>query len=97
MSLDDRYDMSIIQNHTEELVYESLEKKLALIPDEDICKCEICIVDMACMALNKLPPRYRASLMGSIYSKAEDEKFEKEVISIVDESIAKISLNPGHK
>ena len=97
MALDDQYDLSNVQNYTEELVYQILEERLNRIPNEDICKCETCVIDMACLALNQLPPRYKASLMGTIYSKAVDDEMSELVMKTVDESIAKISLNPGHK
>lgn len=97
MALEDYYDLSHLKNHTEESVYIELEKQLVDIPDEDICKCNTCIVDMACLALNGLPARYRASLMGTIYSRAQDEAFEEKVKSMVAQAIAKISINPGHQ
>jgi len=96
MAFEDAYDLSTLKNHTEELVYKSLEQELNQIADEDICKCNTCVVDMACLALNKLAPRYRASLLGTIYSKAEDEAFEKEVAVAVDAAVQKIGLNPAH-
>lgn len=96
MSLDDMYDLSALKNHTEELVFDTLEKQLKAIPDEDICKCNICVVDMACLALNQLKPKYRASLMGTLYTKAQDDELEKEVLTEVDSAIQKIGLNPAH-
>lgn len=97
MALEDLYDLSHLKNHTEESVYQELEIQLAEIPDEDICKCNTCVVDMACLALNGLPARYRASLMGTIYSRAQDAEFEENVRSMVAVAIEKISINPGHQ
>ena len=84
-----------LKNHTEELVFRIMEEELDKISDEDVCKCEDCVLDMVCMSLNKLQPRYRVSLMGSIYSTAQDGELEQEVRKAVQESVEKISLNPA--
>lgn len=96
MALDNSYDLSNLKNHTEELVFRVMEEELRLIPDEDICKCQDCVLDMICLSLNKLQPRYRVSLMGTIYSTASDGDFEDEVRQVVRESIETISINPAH-
>ncbi|MDA3850476.1 MAG: late competence development ComFB family protein [Spirochaetaceae bacterium] len=97
MSLKDRYDFSLLKNHTEELVFEQLEKLLDNLPDEDLCKCETCILDMTCLALNKLPSRYRASLMGDIYSKVKDDELDGQVKEAVEQALSIISINPAHR
>ncbi|MDC7218593.1 MAG: late competence development ComFB family protein [Spirochaetales bacterium] len=96
MALDDIYDLSNLKNHTEELLFRIMEEELEKISDEDVCKCEDCVLDMVCMSLNKLAPRYRVSLMGSIYSTAQDGEFEEEVRNAVLEAVEKISLNRAH-
>ena len=96
MALENSYDLSNLKNHTEELVFRVMEEELNKIPNEDICKCEDCVLDMICLSLNKLQPRYRVSLMGTIYSTASDGDFEKEVSEKVKEAIGKISINPAH-
>jgi competence protein ComFB len=96
MALDNTYDLSHLKNHTEELVFRVMEEELNKISDEDICKCQDCVLDMICLSLNKLQPRYRVSLMGTIYSTASDDEFEKEVVHIVRGAIEKISMNPAH-
>jgi competence protein ComFB len=96
MALDATYDLTNLKNHTEELVFRVLEEELERISDEDVCKCEDCVLDMVCITLNKLQPRYRVSLMGSIYSSAQDKELESEVKSVVLEAIEKISLNRAH-
>ncbi len=96
MALDNNYDLSNLKNHTEELVFRVMEEELEHISDEDVCKCQDCVLDMICMSLNKLQPRYRVSLMGSIYSTALDGEFEQDVKNAVREAIEKISLNRAH-
>ncbi|MDC7221875.1 MAG: late competence development ComFB family protein [Spirochaetales bacterium] len=96
MALDEIYDLSNLKNHTEELVFKIMEEELEKISDDDICKCEDCVLDMVCISLNMLQPRYRVSLMGAIYSTAQDGEFEDVVRKAVGEAIEKISLNRGH-
>ncbi|MBN2626995.1 MAG: late competence development ComFB family protein [Spirochaetales bacterium] len=96
MALDDSYDLSNLKNHTEELVFRIMEEELNRISDEDVCKCHDCVLDMVCISLNNLEPRYRVSLMGSIYSSAQDGSLEDNVRTVVRNSIQKISLNRAH-
>lgn len=94
MSLADRYDLSDLENQMETFVFNELERQLNGIADEDICKCHDCVLDMSSFALNNLAPRYRSSLLGSLYAKAEEENVQNEVEKAVTEAIQKISQNP---
>lgn len=94
MALSDKYELSDLTNQMEDFVFTELEEQLDKIADEDICKCNDCILDMSCYALNNLTPRYRSSLIGSLYAKVEDEGVSKIVESQVTEAIQKISQNP---
>jgi len=94
MSLSDTYDLSYLTNQMEHFVFDELEHQLAAIADEDICKCNDCILDMACYALNNVPPRYRSSLMGSLYAKVETDEVGNVIRKNVSEAIQKISQNP---
>jgi competence protein ComFB len=52
---------------------------------------------MAAYALNKLPPLYRVSLLGTMYTHSMDEgDYGLKVASSVREAIKKISANPSH-
>jgi len=94
LALSDNYDLSDIINQMESFVFDELEHQLGAIADEDICKCNDCILDMACYALNNVSPRYRSSLMGSLYAKVETDEVSKSVRGNVTEAIQKISQNP---
>ena len=94
MALSDTYDLGELTNQMEDFVFGELEHQLGNIADEDICKCNDCILDMSCYALNNLTPRYRSSLIGSLYAKVEDEGISKLIQSQVSEAIQKISQNP---
>ena len=94
MSLADRYELTDLTNQMEFFVFEELERQLDAIANEDICKCNDCILDMACFTLNNLTPRYRSSLIGSLYAKVENDEVRREVSGSVAEAIQKISQNP---
>lgn len=94
MALSEDYDLSDLTNQMEAYVFNELEHQLDSIADEDICKCNDCILDMACYALNSLTPRYRSSLLGSLYANVQDPEVSKQVQSHVNEAIDKISQNP---
>ena len=94
MALQDRYDLSDLTNQMEDFVFDELEKQLNAIADEDICKCNDCILDMACYALNSLTPRYRSSLIGSLYAKIESDEVKRSISGSVADAVQKISQNP---
>ena len=94
MSLADRYDLSDLENQMETFVFNELERQLDAIADEDICKCRDCVLDMISYALNNLTPRYRSSLLGSLYAKAEEGNVQDQVEGAVSTAIEKITQNP---
>lgn len=96
MSLQDSYNFENLQNETERVVLQFLEK--AIEGRKDICTCEDCVLDMAAYALNHSKPYYRVSLLGTLYARAkeEDPKNVKEIQKAVDEAVEKISSNPSH-
>ena len=96
MAIRDKYDLEDLKNETEEFVFQELEKQLDMISDDDICKCHDCVLDMICLTLNRLQPRYRVSLMGTLYAKVESKDLEKEIADTVAEVLMKVSQNPGH-
>jgi competence protein ComFB len=55
-------------NMTEKVVDLRLEKYL---PSFDSCDCEMCIDDIKCLALNKLPPKYVSTPKGELFSKVD--------------------------
>lgn len=96
MPLVNDYDLSNLKNHTEEMVFRVMEEQLGKLSEEEVCKCQDCVLDMVCLSLNNLKPKYRVSLMGNIYSTATDDDFDKKVETAVEEAVAKISINPAH-
>ena len=96
MAIRDKYDLEELGNEMEEFVFQELEKQLDAISDDDICKCHDCVLDMICLSLNQLEPRYRVSLMGTLYAKVESQELEEKINHVVADVLMKVSQNPGH-
>lgn len=96
MAIRDKYDLEDLRNETEDFVFQELEKQLDAISDEDICKCHDCVLDMICLSLNQLEPRYRVSLLGTLYAKVESKELEDKIHDTVADVLMKVSQNPGH-
>ena len=93
----DTYDFDVIKNEAEKLVLHELEVQLTA-KNEEICKCEECVLDMAAIALNSVKPLYRCSLLGTLYTmQAMNEKsYADSVQNAVAQAINKVSKNPSH-
>jgi competence protein ComFB len=94
MGLKDNYDFEYLVNETERLVLDELEKQLNR--DDEICKCQECVLDMTAYALNHTPANYRVSLLGKLYAGTPDEKYEAEIKKAVTQAIKTIKKNPSH-
>ncbi|MDR2486091.1 MAG: late competence development ComFB family protein [Treponema sp.] len=97
MALTDKYDFELLKNEAEKLVFDELEKQLATYDDET-CRCNECVVDMAAMALNAVKPLYRVSLLGALYASEamNDEVYAQSVRQAVLNAIEKVRDNPAH-
>jgi competence protein ComFB len=95
MSLKEKYDLTDLKNDAEELVYSELEKILDE-KGEEICQCDDCVLDMICLSLNHVKPRYRVSLMGSLYTRVEDPETREQVDKAVRKAVEIVGTNPSH-
>ena len=97
MSFKDNYDFELLVNEAESIVIEELGRELANDRDNQICKCQDCVLDMAAFALNKVKPAYRSSFTGVIYALGlKDGEFMDQVTKSVKSAIEKIKKNPSH-
>jgi len=95
MALKDSYDFESLTNEAEELVVSEIEKQIPSHPE--LCTCSECILDVAAYALNRVHPRYRVSLLDSVYVEPEERSaYLKEIRRAVHEGILKVSTNPPH-
>ena len=97
MAFADIYDFEVLKNESEKLVIEELSRQLDAHKGP-ICLCNVCVVDMAAMALNTVKPLYRVSLLGGQYtSQAMAEKsFAVSLKDSVTKAIKKVKENPAH-
>lgn len=80
----------------EEVVLNSIE---GILDDINVCKCQICIMDIAALALNDLPPKYVATEKGELYSKVNSlrNQFEVDVIAAITKAAVLVKRSPRHK
>ncbi|MDR2510367.1 MAG: late competence development ComFB family protein [Spirochaetaceae bacterium] len=91
------YDFENIVDEGKRFVIEELARQLRKYPKE-ICVCADCVMDMAALALNTLPPRYKCSLLGGIYQAdcMNDPEYAGRVKHAVSVAIERVSSNPSH-
>jgi competence protein ComFB len=95
MAIKESYDFDSLMNEAEELVVSEIEKQIPAHPE--LCTCSECILDVAAYALNRVRPRYRVSLLDSVYIEPEERSdYLKEIRQAVLEGILKVSTNPPH-
>ena len=95
MAIKERYDFDSLANEAEELVVSEIERQIPAYPD--LCTCSECILDVAAYALNRVRPRYRVSLLDSVFVDAEErDDYLEEIRRAVREGILKVSTNPPH-
>jgi competence protein ComFB len=97
MAFLENYDFVLLKNEAEQLVLRELETQLGAL-EADICRCNECVVDMAAMALNAVEPKYRFSLLGSLYAAQamNEQGYAESVQKAVAHAIEKVSANPAH-
>ncbi|HDQ13528.1 MAG TPA: competence protein ComFB [Sediminispirochaeta sp.] len=97
MGLQENYNFDFLVNEAERMVLEELEHQLDSEKNKKICTCEECVLDMAALALNRLKPMYRASLMGTLYAHSlQESEYGEDVRNAVEEAISKVAKNPAH-
>ncbi len=91
----ERYNFDSLLNEAEALVIEEIGRQIPRFPD--LCTCQECILDVAAYALNKVRPRYRVSLLDTVYAEhSERNAYLREVRRAVTEGILKVKTNPPH-
>lgn len=87
--------MANIKNYMEEIVFNQMQEVLA---DINSCSCEKCVLDIAAIALNDLPPKYIVSEKGELYSKisALKQQFEVDVIAAIIKAAVLVKRKPRH-
>jgi len=83
-------------NYTLSWVWETLDEVLKKRPD--VCSCERCRYDMACLAANRLKPNYVISQHGQIYTKIKmlSQQIPTDILTEVVKAVEQVSQNPHH-
>ncbi|AGC68267.1 hypothetical protein Cst_c12760 [Thermoclostridium stercorarium subsp. stercorarium DSM 8532] len=84
-----------LKNYMEEIVFNFIDD---VLKDIDMCKCDICKLDVAAKALNELPPQYFVTEKGEVYSKINNLRlqFEVDVISAITRAAEVVRKKPRH-
>jgi competence protein ComFB len=87
--------MVTIKNYMEEVVFNLMD---GVLEDINVCRCEGCVMDIAAIALNDLPPKYIATEKGELYSKVNSLKsqFEVDVIAAITKAAVLVKRSPRH-
>jgi competence protein ComFB len=88
--------MQQIKNYMEEVVFMLMKE---VLNDINSCKCDKCILDIAAIALNDLPPKYIVSEKGELYSKINSlkQQFEVDVIAAITKAAVLVKRKPRHE
>ena len=97
MAFIDEYGFDMLKNEAEKLVINEIEEQLKT-GNEEMCRCNECIVDIGAIALSSVKPIYHSSLLGTLYaSKAMSEGgYADSVKNAVEQAIEKVKKNPAH-
>ena len=86
-----------LQNHTEDIVLETMEKMLKDEKFDKVCTCEQCLLDIATYSLNRIPAKYTSTHKGSVHTKIKDfeQQNQVDIIKIITKAIEIISKSPS--
>jgi competence protein ComFB len=95
MNLSDRHLTDILINEAEAMVVREMERQIPR--HQDLCTCDECIFDIAAYALNNVRPRYRVSLLDTVFAdRKEQTVYAREIEQAVSAAISKVRENPSH-
>ncbi|UCF99980.1 MAG: late competence development ComFB family protein [Spirochaetaceae bacterium] len=95
MMLEKRYDLENIRNESQGRVYERIDKLLE--EQDDICKCETCVLDLTAFILNRITPRYTTSMLGNLHPDAVfEKKIEVEIDLALRAGLKQLQEHPHH-
>jgi competence protein ComFB len=84
-----------IKNYMETIVFNMINE---VLDDVKGCKCDKCVLDIAAIALNDLPPKYTVTEKGELYSKINSlrQQFEVDILSAIIKAAVIVKRNPRH-
>jgi len=87
--------MPQIKNYMEEIVFNQMKD---ILNDINMCTCDKCLLDIAAIALNDLPPKYIVTEKGELYSKINTlgQQFEVDVVAAITKAAVLVKRKPRH-
>jgi competence protein ComFB len=87
--------MAQIKNYMEEIVFAQMKE---ILQDINMCTCEKCLLDIAAIALNDLPPKYVVTEKGELFSKINtlEQQFDVDVVAAITKAAVLVKRNPRH-
>jgi competence protein ComFB len=87
--------MAQIKNYMEEIVFSQMKE---ILSDINMCTCDKCLLDIAAIALNDLPPKYIVTQKGELYSKINTlgQQFEVDVVAAITKAAVLVKRKPRH-
>lgn len=84
-----------IKNYMEEIVFSQMKE---ILNDINMCTCDKCLLDIAAIALNDLPPKYIVTDKGELYSKINTlgQQFEVDVVAAITKAAVLVKRKPRH-
>lgn len=87
--------MTGLVNLMEETVLNKIDH---LLPNTEYCKCDICRMDMAAFALNRLPPQYVQSIKGKVLYQFASSQVQKDIeVTVAVSRAIEVVGNSPHK
>ena len=85
----------VVKNIMEDMVERKLD---SMMPQLDVCSCEICRTDILCYALNRLKPKYVATSQGELLSKIDSlsATFDIAIITQISAAAQVVKEFPRH-
>ncbi|MGA1861957.1 late competence development ComFB family protein [Deferribacter thermophilus] len=85
------YDIDKIKNINEKRVWDLLVTFYE--QNEEYCTCRDCILDVAAITLNSIPPHYQVS---DDLTHAIDKISDDEILKVIEEAAKRVSKFPHH-
>ncbi len=93
------HNKDVILSNVMESIVEEQVNYLYNIGRLSACDCELCRTDIMAMILNKIPPKYISTKIGSVYSKFSVLKNQAtaDIVRYATEAADIVSKNPRHE
>jgi competence protein ComFB len=95
MKLEQRYNLDQVRNRSADLVVARVEQLLE--EEQDMCRCEQCVLDLVAYALNHVSPQYGTSLLEPLAPNPDMvRKIQIEVEMAIELGLRRVRARPGH-